>query len=195
MENSIVKKLLANRKMGEINPVLYLKGAYADPYVKPGILLMKDSITYMNITSLNSILSHTSQTEVQINGYIYSNQFFDINEGILIGGRDCVKESLNALYGTRNLKKGILEVKKVIFNEPATIVFWKDGTKTVVKCRDGETFDPEKGVALCFMKKALGNNFHYYDPIKHALKNYKPAKKKTSKLSNVKKKESAKDEK
>ena len=53
--------------------------------------------------------------------------------------------------------------KKVIFNNPATIVFWDDGTKTVVKCGDDDVYDPEKGVALCFMKKALGNhgNFNY----------------------------------
>lgn len=25
-------------------------------------------------------------------------------------------------------------IKKVIFNDPATIVLWNDGTKTVVKC-------------------------------------------------------------
>ena len=30
------------------------------------------------------------------------------------------------------------EIKDVIFNEPATIIIWKDGTKTVVKCQEGE---------------------------------------------------------
>lgn len=48
-------------------------------------------------------------------------------------------------------------IKKVIFNDPATIVFWFDGTKTVVKCQNGEKFDKEKGLALCFMKKVRGN--------------------------------------
>lgn len=48
--------------------------------------------------------------------------------------------------------------EKVIFNEPATIVIWKDGSKTVVKCQKNDEYDPEKGLALCFMKKALGNN-------------------------------------
>lgn len=47
---------------------------------------------------------------------------------------------------------------KIIFNGPATIVFWDDGTKTVVKCTERETFDYEKGVALCYMKKLLGND-------------------------------------
>ena len=35
---------------------------------------------------------------------------------------------------------GKLEIKRVVFNDPATIVFWKDGTKTVVKCSKGDTF-------------------------------------------------------
>lgn len=50
-----------------------------------------------------------------------------------------------------------VEIEKVKFSGPATIVFWADGSKTVVKCHEGDTFDPEKGLALCFMKKVLGN--------------------------------------
>ena len=49
-------------------------------------------------------------------------------------------------------------IKNVIFNDPATIVMWSDGTKTVVKCGENDTFDPEKGVAMCCMKKLLGTN-------------------------------------
>ena len=54
------------------------------------------------------------------------------------------------------------DIKKVIFNEPATIVFWGDGTKTVVKDSEGK-FDPEKGLAMAISKKALGNKGNYYD--------------------------------
>lgn len=54
-----------------------------------------------------------------------------------------------------------LQIKRVLYNPPATIVFWADGTKTVVKCQEGDKFDHEKGVALCFMKKALGNQSNF----------------------------------
>ncbi len=47
--------------------------------------------------------------------------------------------------------------KKIIFSGPATIILWKDGTKTVVKCSPGRFCDPYSGVAIAFMKKALGN--------------------------------------
>lgn len=60
--------------------------------------------------------------------------------------------------------------KKVIFNKPATIIIWEDGTKTIVKCKEGEAFDPEKGIALCFMKRALGNKGSYNDILKRELK-------------------------
>ena len=51
-------------------------------------------------------------------------------------------------------------ITKVIFHDPATIVYWQDKTKTVVKCKDGETFDKEKGLAMCISKKLLGDEFH-----------------------------------
>ena len=57
------------------------------------------------------------------------------------------------------------EVERVIFNDPATIVLWADGDKTVVKAQN-EPFDPEKGLAMAFMKKALGNTGKYYNEIK-----------------------------
>ena len=49
-----------------------------------------------------------------------------------------------------------LKIEKVIFNDPATIVLWSDRTKTVVKCQEDDTFDPEKGLAMCIAKKTLG---------------------------------------
>lgn len=49
------------------------------------------------------------------------------------------------------------KAKRVIFNPPATVVLWADGTKTVVKCDPEDEFDVMTGVALCYMKKALGN--------------------------------------
>ena len=49
-------------------------------------------------------------------------------------------------------------IKKVIFNPPATIIMWNDGTKSVVKCQNGEVFDAEKGFALAYLKKLLGND-------------------------------------
>lgn len=51
----------------------------------------------------------------------------------------------------------------VIFNDPAVIVLWADGSKTVVKCSENDIFDPEKGLAMAISKKALGNQGNYYN--------------------------------
>ena len=65
-----------------------------------------------------------------------------------------------------------LEIKKVIFNCPATIVFWSDGSKTVVKCGERDTYDPEKGLAMCIVKRYLGNKGNYYNELRKWLDMY-----------------------
>ena len=65
------------------------------------------------------------------------------------------------------------KIVDVIFNDPATIVLWSDGTKTVVKTQDGEPYDPEKGMAMAFCKKLMGDNKRdYYHTFLHYLKKY-----------------------
>lgn len=54
------------------------------------------------------------------------------------------------------------EISEVIFNKPATIVKWADGTKTVVKTRGKERYNKEKGLAMAIAKKAMGNTSYYY---------------------------------
>lgn len=75
------------------------------------------------------------------------------------------------------------KIKKVIFNDPATIILWKDGTKTVVQAQ-GEDFDPEKGMAMAIAKKALGNEGNYYNIFKEWL----PEEEEEDVLSQIKKK-------
>lgn len=54
-------------------------------------------------------------------------------------------------------------IERVIYNNPATIVFWDDGTKTIVKAQDGEPYEKEKGLAMAVAKRALGNQGNYYN--------------------------------
>lgn len=57
-------------------------------------------------------------------------------------------------------QKAMNSITNVIFNNPATIVFWSDGTKTVVKCDERDEFDPEKGLAMAICKKYFGGGFY-----------------------------------
>lgn len=48
-------------------------------------------------------------------------------------------------------------IRRVIINKPAIIILWKDNTKTIAKCEDGEKFDAEKGFAIAVAKHFVGN--------------------------------------
>jgi len=45
---------------------------------------------------------------------------------------------------------------KTIFNAPATIVFWGDSNKTVVKTMEGDTYNPEFGFLQAYFEKHSG---------------------------------------
>lgn len=65
-----------------------------------------------------------------------------------------------ALCRVKKQTQDIPGIKKVIFNPPATIVLWTDGTKTVVKAAEGDEYSKWAGLALCMAKKQLGEDFH-----------------------------------
>lgn len=77
-------------------------------------------------------------------------------------------------YDTMYIKKSevkvtqcfVPEIKNVIFSDPATIIQWADGTKTVVKCQPNDIYDPEKGMAMAIAKKALGNKGNFNEVFK-----------------------------
>ena len=87
---------------------------------------------------------------------------------------DSIMDSCRYIKDIKKAKEKIKEYEKmkienVIFNDPATIVFWRDGSKTVVKAKD-EPFDPEKGLAMAIAKKAYGNEGNYYNEFKKFIK-------------------------
>lgn len=59
-------------------------------------------------------------------------------------------------------------IKQIIFNHAknTTVVLWKDGQKTIVKCQPGDEFDEEKALALCYMKRVLGNRGSFNEVLK-----------------------------
>ena len=64
---------------------------------------------------------------------------------------------------------------KILIQGTATIIWWSDGTKTIVKCQKGDKMDPEKGIAMCVMKKFMGTNethSNYLDFAKDAIAEY-----------------------
>lgn len=76
---------------------------------------------------------------------------------------DCGDCDLCDRYDEEDAVKEPLDFERIEFHDPATIVFWNDGTKTVVKARHGDKFDKEKGLAMAIAKKVMGNTNKYYD--------------------------------
>ena len=62
-------------------------------------------------------------------------------------------------------------VKRIIFNNPYTIVFWEDGTKTKVKCADDVPFDEMTGFVWAYCKKVFGDG--YQNRIRNTIKEFK----------------------
>ena len=58
------------------------------------------------------------------------------------------------------------DIKRAYFNAPVTVVLWTDGTKTIIRCQDGDIYDPEKGMAMAIAKKYLDNKGSYYNEFK-----------------------------
>lgn len=74
---------------------------------------------------------------------------------------------LNTPYAKEAAAMNAAVIKDAIFAPPATIVYWSDGTKTVVKCSEKDIFDPEKGLAMAIAKRCGGNKGSYYKEIQN----------------------------
>lgn len=48
--------------------------------------------------------------------------------------------------------------EKIIYNGPCTIVFWSDGTKTIVRLAEGDIFNPYNAFNAALAKKIFGTN-------------------------------------
>lgn len=68
----------------------------------------------------------------------------------------------------RNNMIKIPGIKNVLFNDTkqTTTVLFDDGTITMSKTMDGETYDREVGFAMCIMKKMYGNRTRFQKEIK-----------------------------
>jgi hypothetical protein len=119
---------------------------------------------YVGADSINDVVENL-QKKLNDPGYIDTDRV----AMAIVGGRQNGK-TFAQFNMYRKLLLGydrtIPSIQKVIFNKPATIVFWADDTKTVVKAQNNEAYDPEKGLAMAITKKALGDKGSYFNEIK-----------------------------
>lgn len=74
--------------------------------------------------------------------------------------RKPLKEAFGELFNLEEntMSRKSLEVKKVIYSGPCTIVIWADDSKTIVRCQDGDRYSKEVGLLMCLAKKVWGTN-------------------------------------
>lgn len=62
------------------------------------------------------------------------------------------------------IKDFINSIRKVQFTDPWTIIFWKNGEVTRIKCQDGDEYSKETGLALGIIKHMFGDT-NYFNTI------------------------------
>lgn len=124
---------------------------------------------FMNYKDLDNI-------RISYNGRLYAPSSVEVTEEYdKLSPRFKLEFYPAETYRTSTRPKGTItpaqpKIEKVIFNGPATIVFWDDKTKTIVKS-NVDTYDPEKGLVMAIAKKFLGNKGNYYNTIRKCLEN------------------------
>ena len=125
---------------------------------------MENKTTFIDEFSIR--MSPYERAKIDLAMSIYGLDALDVLAFDTLGIYPPRKNCSGSVSWTRldNPERGI---KRVIFNDPATIVIWEDGTKTVVKCQDGDIYDKQTGLALCVMKKYFGNTSRGLNDILH----------------------------
>lgn len=97
-------------------------------------------------------------------------EFYDMAEAVKICKLSCERESLKRtidhprdIHNTINLRTISKPViKEILSNGPATIIFWNDGTKTIVKREIDDEDDLYDAVANALAKKAFGSTSKFH---------------------------------
>lgn len=152
-----------------------------DPYTLPDYMTIKiiaSTAKYGGGKEVNYEFETTTITEsylkkkiMEVVGILKGNNKQDFI--VARGTAKSMYASLGSLSGTIAPSTIIdyrRQIKKVIFNDPATIIFWKDGSKTIVKCKPGDKYDKTVGFAMACCKYFFGNKGNYQKVFKKYVK-------------------------
>jgi len=133
-----------------------------------------NSISRVELNCLASILEQISNNYVyySLEAKFYSKAVEACGHKKVIKSYN-VDDLLNRILGSIEKDSfGVPMIKEVIYNAPNTVVYWMDGTKTVVTATKGETFNKEIGLAMAISKKYFSiSNDKPRAAFKNAVKN------------------------
>ena len=110
-------------------------------------------------------LENTTEVKVEFLGNVREDEF------------DRATNSIRHLLGIKadgNNAAHTPAPKRVIINDPATVVFFKDGSKVVTKAKDGDEYDPLFGIMACALRKVGRNRVRIdaWEPVIDFLSSY-----------------------
>lgn len=122
--------------------------------------------TENNGSSMDKEKEPSNELEVTVPRWITTVGYVDLDWSVA----SVASKGLYSRWATPVWKKVKKQIDRVIFNDPATIILWKSGEKTVVKCGPNEQFDKEKGLAMALCKYILGNKGNFNEFFKYFMK-------------------------
>lgn len=150
-------------------------GLYANPSLIGGMFdlcsIYGDHL-YLDLAEWDGNITQTLRLITKTYGWLERHAYFKLKDAVTQAHRTLLarKDREKTLKHAKTFKvKSPMRIENVIFNGPATIVFWSDNTKTVVKCGENDKLDREKGLALAISKKMLGNEGNYFNEFKRWL--------------------------
>lgn len=155
-----------NRKAYYIS-VNEINGGWIFDYDNPNLRFRIDDIDVANIENGKDEKEQGRRAAMIYNrylaGYNINFGYYPVPNTYQITGKQPTSDYLSYWHyrtETKSRYSAFDNIQKVIFNPPATIILWKNGSKTVVKCSEKDEFDPEKGFAMCLLKEMFGEKYY-----------------------------------
>ena len=111
----------------------------------------------INLDTWDRNINGTINKIVRRFGLLPRIRYFAVKDKLMELKRMCEHLESDATYPSN-----LLEIDKVIFSGPCTIILWKDGIKTISRVQKGDEFDPEKGIAMAIARRVFNNKTYHY---------------------------------
>ena len=157
-------------KITTTNCIGHITSGYITSDTTPTITSSSYTVTYPPYDPIVSDYMYVnSDKKIAIEGKLKEIKYKDIDiSEAAIELLDLLTDYQKHLNDKKPVPRPLDPIENVYFNykKGVTTVKWKDGTVTTVRCQGDESFDEEKGLAMCFVKKQFDNRGCFNEIIK-----------------------------
>lgn len=105
---------------------------------------------YDNVLYVNEMVEYEGKT---LTIKYVADDHYKVEENIYCWNDVMFEEEKNMKSKFGGMLPNGVYIKRVLYKNPVVVTFWSDGTKTVSKCAEGDTYNPETGLLLNYLKK------------------------------------------